>query len=97
MIACMDYNIGGTSDVNISFDNFVDACDRDEKRRYVQKCRMALFKKLGAVLYENGYRVRYWPALEKSFYRLIIRKKPDIILAGYMSRNRGLHWDRKRG
>lgn len=38
----------------------------------------------------------YWPFVEKYFYHWILSRKPIIILAGYMSRNRGLHWDRKK-
>ena len=38
----------------------------------------------------------YWPAEEKRPCRWILSRRPIIILAGYMSRNRGLHWDRKR-
>lgn len=44
-----------------------------------------------------GYMLKYWLAEEKTFYRWILSNRPLIILAGYMSRNRGLHWDRKRG
>ena len=45
---------------------------------------------------EYHWLLLYWPAVEKSFYRWILSREPLIIMAGYMSRNRGLHWDRKR-
>ena len=45
---------------------------------------------------EHYWTLLYWPATEKTFCRWILSRKPLIILVGYMSRNRGLHWDRKR-
>ena len=45
---------------------------------------------------DYAYTFKYWSAEEKRPCRWILSRKPIIILAGYMSRNRGLHWDRKR-
>jgi len=44
---------------------------------------------------EYSWNFLYWPARRKKFSPWILTWKPLIILAGYMSRNRGLHWDRK--
>jgi len=45
---------------------------------------------------DYAYTFKYWPAADNKFYPWILSRRPIIILAGYMSRNRGLHWDRKR-
>ena len=62
-----------------------------------------LFEILGAVYgwcfskYDGGsICLKYWPAADKKFSPWPLSRRPIIILAGYMSRNRGRHWDRKR-
>lgn len=63
-----------------------------------------MLERLGAVYgwcwlkCSQGYswRLLYWPAAGKVFYCCVLSRKPLVIRSGYMSRIRGLHWDRKR-
>ena len=48
-----------------------------------------------ALLREYVYRLKYWPVELKIIVWLCRCRRPLVIRAGYMSRSRGLHWDRK--
>ena len=84
--------------VNAGYDNIIDNGDRDERRRYIRQSYLRLLQKLGAVLggaYGNQ-RLLYWPAKRQSLPKRTIDRRPLVVLAGYMSEARGIHWKRKR-
>lgn len=87
----------GTADVDYIFDTIIDAGERHERRRYIRQSYLRLLQKLGAVLggaYGNQ-RLLYWPAKRQSLPKWIIDRRPLVVLAGYMSRARGIHWKRR--
>jgi len=67
--------------------------DISDRNRYIQECRMKLFASFGAVV-TKLYRLLYWPVPKQSIARSILDRRPQVILAGVMSRSRGIHWNR---
>jgi len=65
-----------------------------ERNMYIRECRLRLFTDLGAIVL-NGQLV-YWRAADQRIPIHVRDRRPVVILAGYMSEARGLHWDRKR-
>ena len=68
-----------------------------ERAIYIHKCRMLLFQDLGAVLTVYFDSVRYW-RLGQHLSIVGSQNSPRLLgyFAGFCSRRRGLHWDRKR-
>lgn len=71
--------------------------DLNERAVYIRQCRMRLFRDLGAVLTRSGGSVRYWRG-GKILVIADSRSLPRRLgyFAGFCSRSRGLHWDRKK-
>jgi hypothetical protein len=63
-----------------------------ENRLYVQECLMKLYKSMGARV--RGIRLLYWPVKLKELRSQNLNRKPQRIFSGFMSRHRGLHWQR---
>ena len=109
MIAANSSNTGGTADLNsYGFETSVSArneCDVEflhdfdlhERAVHINHCRMFLFSRLGAVLTLSGGSVRYW-VLSRQPESGGQQRRPRRIgfFAGFCSRARGLHWNRKR-
>jgi len=97
MIATNDTGpLGGTADIGYEFTGTVyyDS-DISERNRYIHECRMKLFASFGAVV-RNCWQILYWPALNRSIARPVLDCRPQAILAGVMSRSRGIHWNRNK-
>ena len=95
MIATNDTGpLGGTADIDYEFTGTVCyEADISDRNRYIQECRMKLFASFGAVV-TKLYRLLYWPVPKQSIARSILDRRPQVILAGVMSRSRGIHWNR---
>ena len=67
-----------------------------EKRNLLtMQCLAYLYSSMGAVIEDT--RVLWWPIVQVSeLLHQVVSRKPMDILAGYMSKYRGLHWNRKR-
>jgi len=89
--------LGGTADIDYAFSGFFQACDSyllAERNRYIHECRLRLFESFGAVLDENGFSIAYWRPAVCRVLKQVMDRMPIVILAGYMSRERGRHWKR---
>ena len=53
---------------------------------------MKLYKSMGARV--RGIRVLYWPVKSEFLRSQNLNRKPQRIFSGFMSRHRGLHWQR---
>jgi len=64
-----------------------------ERNMYIRECRLRLFSDLGAFV-KNGQLV-YWRANDKRVARQVRDRRPLVVRAGYMDRERGRHWKRR--
>jgi len=95
MIAANDTGtLGGTADIDYEFTGTIcHALSISERNRYIHECRMILFASLGAVV-TKLHRLLYWPAKNQSIVHQVLDRRPLVVLAGIMSRSRGIHWNR---
>ena len=91
-----DYQLTGATDLsNYEYEQAIDVGLRNSENR---RHRTQLFRKLGARV--RGSQVLYWldEHLARECYYRDNRgrnRQPLCILAGYMSTDRGLHWNRR--
>jgi len=62
------------------------------RKSYILECLMKLFKSMGAKV--KGFHLMWWPSISENRKSQNIDRRPQIIMAGFMSRSRGLHWAR---
>jgi len=63
-----------------------------QRNYYIMECLMKLYKSMGARV--RGIRVLYWPVKSEFLRSQNLNRKPQRIFSGFMSRHRGLHWQR---
>jgi hypothetical protein len=63
-----------------------------ERNYYIKECLMKLYKSMGARV--RGTCVLYWFAKSEFLRSQNLNRKPQRIFSGFMSRHRGLHWQR---
>ena len=61
-----------------------------ERNMYIRECRLRLKSDLGAFVL-NG-QLLYWRPKDRRISRYVRDRRPMVILAGYMGRERGRHW-----
>jgi len=95
--ACNELDLTGTADFIFHPWSSCRITDFDlsdfeiaERNMYIRECRLRLFSDLGAFV-KNGQLV-YWRAEDRRMPRQIRDRRPLVILAGYMGRERGRHW-----
>ena len=92
----VDVWLSGTSDIsNYEYDRAIDVGVRNSQNR---KHRLEFFSKLGARVRDS--QLLYWVKRHRAHhcYRRNTRgrnRQPLCILAGFVSTDRGLHWNRR--
>ncbi len=67
-----------------------------ERKIWIMQCRAFFYSTMGAVV--QDIRVMWWPVVQVArAIHQVLGMVHQVLLAGYMSESRGLHWDRKRG